>query len=168
MLKNYLIEKTYDMYKLEISRREKLENKAVGYFTIYGILLTAFLVIVLAAINGFWITDVSIKGIMSFLILVLSECFIILFVVSVFYLHKVYSPKKRPEFDAISNYDTLVGKIERKAFDEIRKNLIEIIKYYGESNELIANKLIMINFLAIISTYIIISIFVIYIIGLFI
>ena len=42
MNKTYLLEKIYDKYQMEISRKGRLEGKIIGYYTILGFFLRLF------------------------------------------------------------------------------------------------------------------------------
>jgi len=162
MWKKELLDKIYDKYQMELSRRDRLDSKSIGYYTILGIFFAAFLVVEPLLFNQGLLIKFSIKEVLSVLNILLVLVYIIIFIASIFILHDNYKPKTRIEFDPIANWDILVNQENQDTvIDSLKKNLVDIIKEYEKDNEKKARKLRIINMFCIISGMIIMSIFVV-------
>jgi len=162
MWKKELLDKIYDKYQMELSRRDRLDSKSIGYYTILGIFFAAFLVVEPLLFNQGLLIKFSIKEILSVLNIILVLVYIIIFITSIIILHDNYKPKTRTEFDPIANWDALINQENQDiVIDSLKKNLVDIIEEYEKDNEKKARKLRIINMFCIISGMIIMSIFVV-------
>lgn len=162
MWKKELLDKIYDKYQMELSRRDRLDSKSIGYYTILGIFIAAFLVVEPLLFNQGLLIKFSIKEILSVINMILVLVFITLFICSIFILHNNYKPKVRTEFDPIANWDALVNQNnEDIVIESLKKSLVEIIAEYEKENEIKAKKLNIINMFCILCGIIIVVIFVV-------
>lgn len=120
-IKYYLLEKIYDKYKMEISRKGRLESKTIGYYTILGIFFAAFFVIEPLVLEKELFILFSSKQILAIINYLSMFVFLVLFLMSIVILHKNYKPIARAEFDPISNWDTL-APLENEKFIESLKH----------------------------------------------
>lgn len=161
MDKKELLEKLYDKYQMEIARKDRLEMKSLGYYTIIGIFFAAFLVIEPLLFGRGLLIKFSGKEILSIINFILIISYIALFVISIIKLHNNYKPKIRPEFDPIENWDTLVSKGEEESIELIKKELVKIIAYYEEKSGVFVKRLVLVNVLCIVNALIVVSIFIV-------
>lgn len=168
MEKSYLLEKVYDKYQMEIARKDRLESKAIGYYTITGIFFAGFLVVEPILFNSGMLLKFSFKEILGIINYGLIVGYIVSFGISIVLLHNSYKPKLRPEFDPIENWDVLASKDEDEAITIVRDELVGIIKHYEEKNGQIVNKLMHINRLCIVSAGFIVAIFIVLILSYFV
>lgn len=162
MWKKEMLEKIYEKYQMELSRRDRLDSKSIGYYTILGIFFAAFLVVEPLLFTQGLLLKFSVKELLSMFNFVLMLFFIGIFIVSIFVLHNNYKPKNRPEFDPIENWNVLVSQEnEDLVIESIKENLVQIIEEYERENQKTANKLNIINKFCIASGLIIVLIFVV-------
>jgi len=162
MWEKELLKKIYDKYKMELLRRDRLDSKSIGYYTILGIFFAAFLVVEPLLFSQGILAKFSVNEILSIFNAFLVIIFIIIFISSIFVLHNNYKPKKRTEFDPIENWDVLVNQEnEDIIIESIKKNLVQIIGEYEKENYRTALKLNVINKFCIASGIIIVLIFVV-------
>lgn len=161
MWKKELLDKIYDKYQMELSRRDRLDSKSIGYYTILGIFFAAFLVVEPLLFNQGILVKFSINEILSIINILSVLAFISLFLISIFILHNSYKQKSRTEFDPVANWDALVSQDnEDIIIESLKKNLTEIIIEYESENEVKAHKLNLINMFCIICGIIIVVTFV--------
>jgi len=161
MDKKELLEKIYDKYQMEIARRDRLESKSIGYYTISGIFFAAFLVIEPLLFSKGLLIIFNGKQMLSIINYILVISYIVLFIISIIKLHNNYKPKTRPEFDPIDSWDILVSKSEEESTELIKNKLVEIIALYDEINKALVKRLFLVNQLCIASAIIIVSIFIV-------
>jgi hypothetical protein len=166
---NYLLEKVYDKYQMEIGRKDRLEGKAIGYYTIIGIFFAGFLVIepILLGNNKLLFVP-TLKEFLAILNYLLIIAYIGLFIFSIITLHNCYKPKSRPEFDPINNWDKLLIADDKTSIEMAKKELIKIIQFYEEKNSEIVKKLIKMNLICIINAALILIIFIILVLSYYI
>ncbi len=114
---NFLLERLNDDYKSELARKDILESKALGYFTILGIILANIIAIQIAFFS-YKSMNSGIKAI-NFIILIACSIFLLFFIINGFLCYR------------ISN---------RKVFSVVGKNWNEIIDTSKESIEMSNNK----------------------------
>jgi hypothetical protein len=164
MDKKELLEKIYDKYQMEIARKDRLESKTIGYYTIIGIFFAAFLVVEPILFEKGLIIKFSPKDILSIINYLLIIIYLISFIFSIFVLHQNYKPKIRNEFDPVSNWDLLVNNDkdnEEAEIEGIKTNLVEIIQSQNDVNMKMAVQLNLVNKLCIINALIIVLVFVV-------
>ena len=161
MDKKELLEKLYDKYQMEIARKDRIESKSIGYYTIIGIFFAAFLVIEPLLFTRNILVKFSLTEVLGIINYLLIVSYLIIFITAIIKLHNNYKPKIRPEFDPIENWDTLITKDYNESIELIKNELIKIIKYYEEKNEGFVKRLSFVNLLCIISAVIIVAIFVV-------
>lgn len=161
-IKYYLLEKIYDKYQMEISRKGRLEGKIIGYYTILGVFFAAFFVIEPLVLEKELFILFSLKEILSIINYLSMLAFLVLFLVSIVILHKNYKPVSRPEFDPIGNWDTLISFENEKFIETVKHELIENIEDVERQNEKIAKNLSLLNVLCGINAGIVMIIFFIY------
>lgn len=161
MDKKELLEKLYDKYQMEIARKDRIESKSIGYYTIIGIFFAAFLVIEPLLFTRNILVKFSLTEVLGIINYLLIVSYLIIFITAIIKLHNNYKPKIRPEFDPIENWDTLITKDYDESIELIKNELIKIIKYYEEKNEGFVKRLSFVNLLCIISAVIIVAIFVV-------
>lgn len=161
-IKYYLLEKIYDKYKMEISRKGRLESKTIGYYTILGIFFAAFLVIEQLVVEKELFILFSSKQILAIINYLSMFVFLVLFLMSIVILHKNYKPIARAEFDPISNWDTLAPLENEKFIESLKHELIENIENVERQNERIAKRLSLVNMLCVINAGTVMIIFFVY------
>jgi hypothetical protein len=159
--KKELLEKLYDKYQMEIARKDRIESKSIGYYTIIGIFFAAFLVIEPLLFSRNILVKFSLTEVLAIINYFLIISYIIIFLIAIIKLHNNYKPKIRPEFDPIENWDTLIIKDDDESTELIKNELIKIIKYYEEKNAIFVKRLSFVNLLCIINAIIIVAIFVV-------
>ncbi|MCL2295077.1 MAG: hypothetical protein FWC36_09475 [Spirochaetes bacterium] len=157
----YILEKIYDKYKMEISRKDRLESKAIGYYMVTGISLAAFLVVELSLLSRGMVIKFSLEEILSIINFILCLCYLLIFIFLIVTLHNSYKPKSRPEFDPIDAYQKLKSINEDDFVTYIKEKLVEVIDEYERNNENIAKKLQMANNFCLANMFLIVAIFVI-------
>jgi hypothetical protein len=165
MKKEYLLEKIYDKYKMEIARKDRLESKAIGYYTIVGISFAAFLVVEPLLFSRGYFIKFSFSEILAFLNYLIIATYLLFFIILVINLHKSYKPKIRPEFDPIVNWDTLIKLQDNTCIESIKIELAKIIKMYVENNNRMANRIQFVNNICLVNMMLIVAIFFILIIS---
>lgn len=160
--KSYLLEKIYDKYKMEISRKGRLESKTICYYTILGIFFAAFLVIEPFLLEKKLFILFSSKEILAIINYLSMFTFLVLFLVSIAILHKNYKPISRPEFDPIGNWDTLSSLDNEKFIDALKHELIDNIEDVEQHNKGVAERLKFVNRLCVINVVAIMVIFFVY------
>jgi hypothetical protein len=160
MDKKYILDKIYDKYKMEISRKDRLEAKSLGYYTIIGIFFAAFSVIEPLLFSKGVLIKFDVFEIISIINYILIFLFLLIFISSIIILHNNYKPKNRQEFDPINNWSLLTSEPEEKTIEIIKKELEKIINNYEVNNKKIADSLMKINILCVINAFIIVMIFV--------
>jgi hypothetical protein len=163
--KEYLLEKIYDKYKMEISRKERLESKANGYYTITGISFAAFLVIEPLLFSRGYLILFSGKEVFSILNYIFLITYMVVFIVSIIRLHNSYKPRLRGEFDPIENWNLLITRDETSFVESIKKNLIDVIESYLTMNDRTYKSLKLVSFLCLLNMFLIVAIFIVLIIG---
>lgn len=161
-IKYYLLEKIYDKYKMEISRKGRLESKTIGYYTILGIFFAAFFVIEPLVLEKELFILFSSKQILAIINYLSMFVFLVLFLMSIVILHKNYKPIARAEFDPISNWDTLAPLENEKFIESLKHELIENIEIVERQNERIAKRLSLVNMLCVINAGTVMIIFFVY------
>ncbi len=159
--KDYLLEKIYDKYKMEIARKDRLESKAIGYYTVIGISFAAFLVVEPILFDRGYLPKLAIKDILAILNLLITIAYLAFFIFLITKLHQSYTPKIRAEFESIRNWDVLIGLQDESYIESIKNNLIEIIKEYEESNSKMANRIQVINNLCFINMLLVVAVLII-------
>jgi hypothetical protein len=163
--KEYLLEKIYDKYKMEISRKARLESKAIGYYTVTGISFAAFLIIEPLLFSGGYLILFSAKEVFSILNYIFLFTYIVVFIVSIIRLHNSYKPKLREEFDPIENWELLLTQDETGFIESIKKNLTVVIKDYLEMNERTYKSLKLVNLLCLLNMFLVVAILIVLIIS---
>ena len=159
--KNYLLEKIYDKYKMEIARKDRLESKAIGYYTITGISFAAFLVIVPFLFEKGHFPILTIRELLGVLFLFVIAVYLVLFVIQIVNLHGCYKPKVRSEFQPIQNWDDLIKLQNESYIESIKVNLVEIIKQYEKTNSAMAERISRINNLCFVNMLLVLAVFII-------
>jgi hypothetical protein len=156
---SYLLEKMYDKYQMEISRKDRLESKAIGYYTIIGISFAAFLVVEPLLFERGFLLKFSFKEILSIINFLFCLCYLFVFIFLVIRLHNSYKPKKRPEFDPIDAYQKLLEQNEGDFVTPIKDKLESIISEYETKNKKVAETLGIVNHLCIANMLLVVAIF---------
>lgn len=151
-----LLDKLYDKYQMEISRKDRIESKSIGYYTIIGIFLAAFLVIEPILLEKGLLMRFELKDFLATFNCIIVFLFILLFIISIVILHKNYKPKKRKEFDPIENWDILKSASKQDSLNAIKEELIQIVKDYEKQNEIFSSRLIVVNRFCLIMAFLII------------
>ena len=120
MKKKELLEKIYDKYQMEIARKDRIESKSIGYYTIVGIFFAAFLIIETLLFEKGILVKFSSMEILAIINYSLVILYLAIFLISIIKLHSNYKPKLRPEFDPIDNWDVLISKDDDESVDIIK------------------------------------------------
>jgi hypothetical protein len=166
--KDNLLEKIYDKYKMEIARKDRLESKAIGYYTIVGISFAAFLVVEPLLFGRGYLLKFTFSEVLVFFNYLIIATYLLLFIMLIINLHRTYKPKIRPEFDPIVNWDTLVELQDDAYTETIKTELIKIIGMYVKSNGEMADRIQLVNNFCLINMLLIVAIFIILIISYFV
>jgi amino acid transporter len=169
MDKNNLLEKIYDKYQMEINRKDRLEGKAIGYYTIIGIFFAGFLVVEPIILGNSKLLFIpSFKELLAIINYILVLIYFVLFIYSIITLHNCYKPKTRPEFDPIANWEKLIAEDENRSNEMVKNELIKIIRIYEDKNYDTVKKLARINTVCIICALLMLAIFIILILSYYI
>jgi hypothetical protein len=158
ILKNgkYLLEKVFETYKMELGRKDRLESKMLGYCTVGGIYLTAFLVIETILLDkGYMIKFPLTREVLSFGNVVLCISFVISFGITIFNFLKCYKIKQRNTFDPVGEWDKLEGLQDKELIEAIRNLLFKIVPAFYETNEKNADALESVNKITIFNSIIV-------------
>jgi hypothetical protein len=166
--KEYLLEKIYDKYKMEIARKDRLESKAIGYYTIVGISFAAFLVVEPFLFSRGYLIKFTFFEILAFLNYLIIATYLLFFIILVINLHKSYMPKIRAEFDPITNWDTLIELQDETFIESLKVELVKIINMHAKNNGRMANRIQFVNNFCLMNMLLIIAIFIILIITYFV
>ncbi len=159
--KEYLLEKIYDKYNMEIARKDRLESKAIGYYTVVGISFAAFLVVEPILLAQESLSKFSINDILVILNLLIIIIYLVVFALLVAKLHQSYMPKTREVFEPIKNWDTLVESQYESYIESIKINLKDIIEKNEKSNDKIAKNIKSINNLCLANMLLVVVAFII-------
>ncbi|WP_018527756.1 hypothetical protein [Alkalispirochaeta alkalica] len=133
-------------YSEEISRKDRIEAKAIGYYTVLGITLAAFLVI-----YPFWLEkqfrwSCDIHGILSAIMIVLLVGFLTVLTIAFINIHNVYKPKNRAEITPEQYWNEANSEISEKTYLEtVYNHVVETTQKNEEINNQLVLKAVTIN-----------------------
>jgi len=133
--KKYLLEKVFDNYDAEISRKDRLQSKVIGYYTILGIYFAAFLVIEPLFFERHFVVNLSLWDVLSVVNIILCIVFLVLMCYSIYGMHKCYKIQYRKAFDPVGEWDKLVNMKDAEARENIKNFLFNTIREYNNSND---------------------------------
>ena len=125
---NLLLDKLFDEYKAENARKDTLESKALGFYTIIGIILADVIALQIA----FKKIKIKILNNINIFILILLGIIYTIFIINNFILYK---PKKRQNFSLSGENWNIYLKIGEESTSNTNPNnkLDEFIKSFKDN-----------------------------------
>lgn len=122
-------------YSEELTRKDRIESKAIGYYTVLGISFTAFLVIVPFWLDKLLTFSCTIQGSISYSFLLLSGSYIIVLFFAFISIHGIYKPKNRAEITPIAYWkNEISGKNKSDFLDEVYDHIVTTVQMNETSN----------------------------------
>ena len=135
--KLYLIGKIFDEHNQELQRKESLEAKALGYYTMLGIFFAGFIIVFIEFVKIFtYINQIS-QGIFVFF----AFMFMATFTIITQKLGGCYKPKDKEVFNIRENYFELMKYNEDIIANVLIDNFANIIPKNIKLNDSIVNSL---------------------------